>query len=134
MKLIIAGGRKFADEALLLDFINDLLGKQIIPAISEIVCGGAKGADTIGAAIGEANGITIAPFIPDWKDLSAEPCVVKCNQYGEYNALAGMVRNNQMGDYADVLVAAWDGKSRGTKQMIDYMLKLGKPAYVLRYE
>ena len=36
-----------------------------------------------------------------------------------------------MGDFADILLAIWDGKSRGTKQMIDYMKSLGKPVHVV---
>ena len=38
-----------------------------------------------------------------------------------------------MGDYADFLVAFWDGKSKGTKDMIDYMQKLGKHGTVIKY-
>ena len=41
-----------------------------------------------------------------------------------------MIRNHEMVEYADALVAVWDGKSRGTQHMILNMQKTGKPVYV----
>lgn len=35
-----------------------------------------------------------------------------------------------MGDYADALIALWDGQSKGTKGMIDYAKKKGLEVYV----
>lgn len=113
MKLIIAGGRDF----------NDLQKmKENVPwhQITELVCGEARGADTLGKKYLLENNfnIPIKSFIPDWdKDGKA----------------AGHIRNRQMGDYADALIAFWDGESKGTKGMIDYMKKLGKPVKVVYY-
>ena len=39
-----------------------------------------------------------------------------------------------MGDFADALIAIWDGKSRGTKNMIDYATKKGLKVYVERID
>lgn len=39
-----------------------------------------------------------------------------------------------MGDYADELIAFWDGKSTGTKDMIEYMQKLKKPVEVIIFK
>jgi hypothetical protein len=130
MKLIIAGGRDFKDRELMLKSIRQFTSQH--GPIQEVVSGEADGADVMGAKIARAHSIKVEPFVPDWKDMS-EPCVVKRNQYGEYNALAGMKRNKKMGNYADALLAFWDGKSTGTKDMIDYMRKLGKPVHVVMY-
>jgi NADPH-dependent 7-cyano-7-deazaguanine reductase QueF-like protein len=51
--------------------------------------------------------------------------------WNKHGRAAGPIRNAQMGDYADQLVAVWDGKSKGTKNMIDYMNKLMKPVYII---
>jgi hypothetical protein len=80
--------------------------------VTEVVCGEARGPDRLGRYWAEQNGIPVKSFPADW------------NSEGKR---AGSVRNIKMGDYADGLVAIWDGKSSGTRHMIDYMKKLGKP-------
>ena len=133
MKVIIAGGRNFFAQNMLAAFLNDLLESGELTGISEVVCGGAKGADAVGAALALQASIPVRTMEADWRDLDATPCKIKTNQYGEYNVLAGMNRNIDMGDYADALVAAWDCRSAGTKQMIDYMQRIGKPVFILEY-
>lgn len=81
----------------------------------EVVCGEARGPDTIGKEWAIKNQIPVISFPAEW------------NKYGKR---AGMLRNEQMGDYADVLFAFWNGTSRGTKHMIDYMTQLNKEVYV----
>lgn len=44
-----------------------------------------------------------------------------------------MDRNHAMGNTATHLIAFWDNKSRGTKDMVNYMTKLGKPVKVFEY-
>lgn len=51
-------------------------------------------------------------------------------EWEKYGKRAGILRNIQMGDYADALVAIWDGESKGTKHMIEYMQSLNKPVFV----
>lgn len=80
----------------------------------EIVSGRAKGPDTFGEWWALSHGSSIKFFPADWK----------------LGPKAGFIRNEQMGDYADALIAFWDGKSGGTKHMIEYMMKLGKPIRV----
>lgn len=121
MKLIIAGGRDFNDYTLLQSKLDHLL--QNIPTDSiEIVSGGARGADSLGERYANARGIKIKQFIPEWK-----------NPDGTMNRAAGHIRNHKMGDYADTLVAFWDGQSKGTKGMIDYATKKGLNVRVVRY-
>lgn len=116
-KIIVAGGRDFSNQDLVdrtLDYLLDFTGEHI-----EIVCGMAKGADTSGLLWAKANNKPVAEFTADW------------NQFGKG---AGYKRNAEMADYADLLIAFWDGKSRGTKHMIDLAKKKGISYGVLGYE
>ena len=78
----------------------------------------AAGADLLAYYFAVKNNVVAYKFPVDW------------NKHGKS---AGMIRNKQMGDFADGLLAFWDGKSRGTKQMIEYMHSLGKPVHVVHY-
>ena len=51
--------------------------------------------------------------------------------WNKHGKAAGPIRNRQMAEYADCLIAVWDGKSRGTKNMIDEMNKLMKPVFLI---
>ena len=111
MKVIIAGSRTFNNYNLL----NKTL-QEVDLVIDEVVCGGAKGADSLGAEWARKNGVPVKYFNAEWE---------------KYGRVAGIIRNHQMGDYADYLVAFWDGKSSGTKDMFTYMQQLGKHGKVI---
>jgi len=103
MKLIIAGSRNFTD--------YPLLKKTLTPIrslISEIVSGTARGADQLGEQFALEHDIPIKQFPADW------------DRYGKP---AGYIRNAQMAEYADALIAFWDGKSAGTGHMIEVARK-----------
>lgn len=117
-KLIVAGGRDFNDAVTLAIAINNLAHGIYADRAISIVTGMAKGADSLGYYFAIKNNVVAYKFPANW------------NQYGKS---AGMIRNKQMGDFADGLLAFWDGKSRGTKQMIEYMLSLHKPVDIIRY-
>lgn len=110
MKTIIAGSRGVTDYNIVLEAI-----KQSGFEITEVVSGTARGVDKLGERYAVENVIPITRFVPDW------------NKHGKR---AGFLRNAEMGDYADALVAVWDGESRGTKQMIDYAIKKGLKVFV----
>ncbi len=101
MKVIIAGSRTFDNYELLCQKCDVLLSLR--PEI-EIVSGTADGADKLGERYAEERGLPIKQFPADW------------NQFGKS---AGYKRNQLMAEYADGLIAFWDGKSKGTKHMID---------------
>ena len=122
MKIIIAGTRTFSDEVYLTQSVEKTLRENKIKN-PIILSGMAKGPDLMGKKWAIANNYQVKEFPADWKNLNVENCVIKSNQYGKYNALAGHNRNKQMGDEADMLIAFWDGKSTGTKHMIEYMEK-----------
>ncbi len=67
------------------------------------LCGGAKGADTLGREYAKSNGFSTITFQPDW---------------AAYPKTAGFIRNVQMATLADMLIAFWDGKSSGTRHML----------------
>lgn len=113
-KVIIAGSRDFSDFGYLKGYM------ATIPPwlhLTEVVCGMAKGADSLGKQWAELNGIPVKEFHAEWDRLGRK---------------AGPMRNAEMGIYADGLIAFWDGKSTGTKHMIDFMKGEGKWTYVVR--
>ena len=131
MKVIIAGGRDYTDKQRMKRMLKHFITTGIMPRTAELVCGMAKGADLLARELFLANGLKVHERPADWRDMS-EPCRVGTNQYGKYNKLAGMKRNHAMGDEAEILIAFWNG-SKGTKDMIDYMRKLGKTVTIVNY-
>ena len=114
-KLIIAGGRDFDNAPSLEQHVLELA--EMDKAIS-IVSGMAKGADMLGYQFALRWNVKVYQFPADW---------------ALHGKAAGMIRNKQMGDFADGLLAFWDGKSRGTKHMIEYMHGLHKPVHIITY-
>lgn len=132
IRIIVAGGRDFNDKNYAfkaLDFMLKNYNKEEI----FILDGGATGADRRGREYAIERGIDYETFEADWKDLTKRPCKIKENSYGQYNCLAGLVRNKEMGDLASHAVVFWDGKSTGSKHMQEYMNELGKPVKVFKY-
>jgi len=117
-KLIIAGGRDFSDLDRALANVRYLL--QRCPEGSEvsIVSGMARGADRVGVLAAKELGLQLHKFPADWD---------------KHGRGAGYRRNADMAKFADALLAFWDGKSRGTKHMIETMREAGKPTLVLSY-
>lgn len=114
MKLIIAGSRSFNDY----NFLRSKIQKIQTP-IDEIVSGGATGADKLGERFANEYSIDLVIFVANW------------DKYGKQG---GIQRNERMAKYGDALVAFWDGKSRGTKNMIDTANKYGLKVWVIKYE
>ena len=113
MKVIVAGGRDFSNYDLLCRKLDAILSRQ---KDVQIVCGEARGADSLGRRYAEEHGHAILSYPADW------------NRHGRS---AGFRRNEQMAQVADALVAFWDGKSKGTCNMIELMKN--KPTRVVRY-
>lgn len=110
MKVIIAGSRGIDDIVLVQQaWIESKFD------ITEVVSGTARGVDKLGEELAEAIAIPVKRFPAMW------------DQHGK---AAGILRNESMGIYADALIAVWDGKSKGTKHMIQYMKSMNKPVYV----
>lgn len=130
MKVIIAGGRDFSDYNLLKVKCDKIFLNQ---NDIEIVSGKAPGADTLGEKYAKDNNYPIKPFPAKWNDFS-EPCIIKYRKNGsKFNALAGPNRNQLMANYADCLIAFWDGRSAGTKDMIDKASKNNLKIRIIKY-
>lgn len=119
MKTIIAGSRDLEayknHEPVWL--VADACAKSGF-AITEVVCGGARGIDLSGKLWAESKDIPTKDFNADWSDMT-EPCLVRYRGDGKaYNALAGFSRNQDMADYSEALVLIWDGRSRGSADML----------------
>lgn len=96
MKVLVCGGRDFDDMALVERTLDAL-------DVTEIIEGGAKGADALAKTWAEARGVTVRTFQPDWK---------------RFGRGAGPKRNQQMLDEGKPdLVLAFPGGS-GTENMV----------------
>lgn len=113
MKVVVAGSRDIEDRDEVRFAIED--GDLVFGPVDEIVHGGARGVDSIAADIADARGFDVCEFEADWD---------------EYGAGAGPIRNQRMAEYADALIAVWDGKSDGTRSMIEKALEEPIPVYV----
>lgn len=115
MKVVVAGSRDFKDIELVYSFINQCPFK-----ITELVSGGAAGVDRIGEMWAEENNVPTKKFIPEYHSLN--PIV------------APLLRNVEMAEYADALIAIWKDRSNGTKHMIEQMIKRNKPYVVMEVD
>lgn len=114
MKCIIAGSRGITDYNIIEEAFTKCPwhGK-----ITEIVSGTARGVDRLGEELAEKRGLEVGKFPADWSKGRG----------------AGHIRNKDMAKYTDIAIILWDGSSKGTKNMIDNMKKLGKPCMVFIY-
>lgn len=115
-RVIIAGIRSFTNYELLKVNMGRLL--QNINEEISIVCGTARGADRLGEKYAKENKFHVAYFPADWD---------------KYGRAAVYIRNKEMAQNADALVAFWDGNSRGTKSMIDLAKEYNLAVRVLQF-
>ena len=133
-KVIIAGGRDFSDYDFMFKSLSEVFRGKYEP--DEIVSGMASGADALGVVIAKEQGVPVKPFPADWSTHNPEMCDGTCSgsrKARPYCSNAGHYRNQKMADYADALVAFWDGKSRGTLDMINRMQNADKPVFIFKY-
>jgi predicted Rossmann fold nucleotide-binding protein DprA/Smf involved in DNA uptake len=111
-KVAVIGSRGFSDYELLSESLSKLNPKLI-------VSGGAKGADTLAEKYANEHGLDMVVYKPDYK---------------KFGRGAPLKRNHTIVDNAEVLVAFWDGKSRGTKYTIDLANKKESyPVVIINY-
>lgn len=101
MKVAVIGSRELS--------VSDL-GRYLPENTTEIISGGAKGVDTSAREYALSHGIKLTDFLPE---------------YTKYGRSAPLKRNITIIEYSDIVLAFWDGKSRGTKFVIDNCRKLG---------
>jgi hypothetical protein len=117
-RIIIAGGRKFNNYSLLSNTMNNLLSKARTIKHIIIITGKAKGADSLGERYAIENGFDIESYPAQW------------DKYGKQ---AGYLRNLEMAEHADALVAFWDGESKGTEHMIETAKSKNLDYRIIRY-
>src|SRR5512144_764327 len=103
MNVIIAGGRKFNNYELLANSCDYYLQSVTDPVI-QILSGGAPGADALGERYANERDYHIMKFRAGWD---------------KHGKKAGPMRNEEMAQRADALIAFWDGVSPGTRNMIE---------------
>lgn len=110
MKVAVTGSRDFNDYETLKENISN------IKNISLIISGGAKGADSLAEQYALENSIDTLIIKPDWK---------------RFNRGAGLIRNKQIVDSSDMVIAFWDAESKGTAHVIEYAKKQNKEIIVV---
>ena len=109
MRVAVIGSRGFNDY----DKVIKTLSKI---KITEIVSGGAIGADKLGERYAIENGIPTKIFLPEWE---------------KYGKSAGFKRNTQIIEEAEFIVAFWDMESNGTRDSIQKAEKQGKKVLII---
>ena len=121
--IIIAGSRSFIDYEIVKKSLKNFL---IVKQTSDkpiIICGMARGADMLGYRLAKEFRLPLKEFPADW------------NRFGKR---AGYIRNEQMAKYAyehdnGVLLAFWDGQSKGTKSMIELAKKYNLEIHIFNF-
>lgn len=93
MKIAVVGSRDYVDLERVTAYVNSL------PDDTELVSGGARGVDRTAEQAAWSRKLTVKCFPADRE------------QYGKE---AGFIRNQDIVNYADLVVVFWNGKSRGT--------------------
>lgn len=117
MRTIIAGSRHIGGRAAS-EFLKRTMDEIPWP-ITEVVSGHARGVDMLGEAWAKARGIPVRRFGAQWHELGRR---------------AGFKRNDDMVEYADALVAIWDGRSSGTGHVIETAKRHGLRVEVRIFE
>jgi len=117
MKIVIFGSRNFSDYELLKKVCDKII-RKLSPSSVTIISGAARGADTLGERYANEKGYDLERYPAEW------------DRYGKS---AGYRRNEKMARIADIGIGFWDGKSKGTRHMIETMKKLGKKVYIKRF-
>jgi hypothetical protein len=126
LRIIIAGSREFNDYYFLSNSMKNILGGRNFPECEtiRIISGTARGADQLGERFAKDKGLELTRMAADWDT---------------YGKRAGYIRNEQMAKFSvkdgnyGMLVAFWDGVSKGTKHMIDLATKNGLEVHIVKF-
>lgn len=109
-RVAIVGSRKFPQLKAVEAFVDGL------PAGTVVISGGAIGVDLTAEVAAKTRGLDVVSFPADWK---------------RHGRRAGFIRNQLIVDAADIIVAFWDGKSKGTSHTVSLAKKAKKPVLVV---
>jgi len=137
LRCIVAGGRDFINFNLMVVNLDEILYTYENVCI---VSGKAKGADQLGERYASLKGYFVAEFPAPWNDLTIPGAIIRTRPDGsKYNIAAGPIRNNWMaewakaGPYGGFCVVFWNGKSKGSRNMINTANTHGIPLRVINY-
>lgn len=111
LTIAVVGSRSFNDYSKVKSILDKFLKHGI-----KLVSGGAAGADTLAERYAKENDLEITVLKPEW------------NKYGKR---AGFMRNEDIIDACDIVVAFWDGKSPGTKNSVDVAYSKQKKVFLI---
>ncbi|TMC00793.1 MAG: DUF2493 domain-containing protein [Chloroflexi bacterium] len=110
MKVAIVGSRRFSDPQRVSDYVNSL------PPRASIITGSASGVDAAATKAARAKGIPVQVVPASFDELA--------------DASKSAARNQRLVDACDILVAFWDGSSKGTRATVDRALDSAKEVHV----
>lgn len=116
-RIIVTGSRNFNDYVRLKYELYQVFKRLDNAPI--IVSGTARGTDKLGEQFADEHDLEVKRFPADWD---------------EHGKKAGYLRNKEMAEYADVLIAFWDGKSKGTGHMIKIANKQELPTKIINIQ
>lgn len=117
MNVMVAGSRPITDYDFVSNNIRDILIKNNIDISNiTIISGGAKGVDLLAKRFALENNTGYLEFLPNW---------------GQFGKSAGIKRNIEMLENSNFIICFWDGKSKGTKFVINYCNKKKVPFEVV---
>ena len=114
-RIVVAGCRNYYNYEEANVFIEYCIKKNCPNDTVILLSGGCRGADALGERYAKENGLSVEYYPAEWE---------------KYGKAAGPIRNQIMVDNCDYVVCFWDNKSKGTKSLINYTKKTGKPLFV----
>jgi len=134
-RIVVAGGRNFHQYKLLICKLDKLLKDKKLTHEIYIISGKAPGADSLGENYAKLRGYKVKEYPAEWDNLNGvDAKFIRTNNNGQaYNVLAGHIRNEKMAMNADAAVIFWDGKSTGSKNMIEQAKKYKLIVRVVKY-
>jgi hypothetical protein len=110
-RIAVVGSRDFFSQDMVERFV------YLLPRKWTIVSGGARGVDKWAEQTAKHHRRHTDIYEPDWK---------------KYGKVAGFIRNNEIVRNCDIVVAFWDGRSKGTKHSIQLARYLNKPCIIVK--
>lgn len=114
-RIVVAGSREYNNYIEAKSYIDFCVSEIKKESTLIFISGGCRGADKLGERYAAENGYKIEIYPADWET---------------YGKAAGPMRNKKMALAADFIICFWDGKSRGTKAMIDFARAFNKPVRI----
>jgi predicted Rossmann fold nucleotide-binding protein DprA/Smf involved in DNA uptake len=110
VKVAIVGSRRFSEPDRVTEYVNGL------PARASIITGSASGVDAAATKAARARGLGVQVMPASFEEVA--------------DASKSAARNQRLVDACDVLVAFWDGTSKGTRSTVERALDSGKEVHV----